>query len=108
MVTSPRLQEAAEKLPQVRPHCKRHFIGHLQRNKVRDVLSLFDLIQSVDSKRLALEVDKRAALKSMKVKILLQVNTSGEETLYGPVRAGVGPDALSVRIYLPLIAKDWR
>jgi len=39
---------------------------------------------------------------------LTEVNTGGEETLYGPVRAGVGPDALSVRIYLPLIKKDWR
>jgi hypothetical protein len=39
---------------------------------------------------------------------LAEVNTGGEETLYGPVRAGVGPDVLSVRIYLPLIEKDWR
>ena len=39
---------------------------------------------------------------------LAEVNTGGEETLYGPVRAGVGPDALSARIYLPLIERVWR
>jgi uncharacterized repeat protein (TIGR01451 family) len=38
---------------------------------------------------------------------LAEVNTGGEETLYGPVRVGVGPDSLPVRIYLPLIEKDW-
>jgi uncharacterized repeat protein (TIGR01451 family) len=39
---------------------------------------------------------------------LAEVNTGGEETLYGPVRAGVGPDGLSMRIYLPLIERVWR
>ena len=85
-----RLQEAAKKLPQIRQPVTKHFVGHLQRNKVRDVLELFDLIQSVDSERLAHEVDKRAGLRGTRARILMQVNTSGEQSKFGvePERAG--------------------
>lgn len=78
-----RFQEAVKKLPQIRQPVTKHFVGHLQRNKVKNVLELFDLIQSVDSERLALEVDKRAELRATKAKILMQVNTSGEESKFG-------------------------
>jgi len=84
-----RLQEAAKKLPQIRQPVTKHFVGHLQRNKVKDVLELFNLTQSIDSERLALEVDKRAKLRGTKAKILMQVNTSVEESKFGiePERA---------------------
>ena len=78
-----RFQEAAQKLPQIGQPVTRHFVGHLQRNKARQVLELFDLIQSVDSERLALEVDKRAGLQGTRARILMQVNTSGEESKFG-------------------------
>ena len=60
-----------------------HMIGHLQRNKVRDAVRIFGLIQSVDSLRLLKEIDKEAA-KIRKVQgILLEVKTSPEATKFG-------------------------
>lgn len=55
-----------------------HLIGHLQRNKVRKALGLFDLLQSVDSMRLAEEVAKEAERAGRRAEVLLQVNASGE------------------------------
>ncbi|MFH1068046.1 MAG: YggS family pyridoxal phosphate-dependent enzyme [Candidatus Glassbacteria bacterium] len=83
-----RLQEAAAKLPQVQRAVTKHFVGHLQRNKVRDVLGLFDLIQSVDSVRLVEEIEKRAGQAGLTVSVLAEVNTSGEESKFG-----VAPEA---------------
>lgn len=78
-----RLQEAQDKLPSLDREVTRHFVGHLQRNKVRDVLGLCEVIQSVDSPRLAREIEKRAGREDMRVRVLMQVNTSGEESKYG-------------------------
>lgn len=55
-----------------------HFIGHLQRNKVKYLAPFVKLIHSVDSFKLAKEIDKEAAKNNRKIDILLQVNTSGE------------------------------
>ena len=60
-----------------------HMIGHLQRNKVKPVLSMVDLIHSVDSLRLAEELDMQAAKMGRKVPVLLQVNASEEESKHG-------------------------
>ena len=62
--------------------CRKHFIGHLQTNKVRALLSVGDLalIQSVDSEHLLLEINKNA---KMPVDILIQVNIAGEEQKFG-------------------------
>jgi PLP dependent protein len=60
-----------------------HLIGHLQRNKVRQVLPLVDMIHSVDSLRLAQEVSKEAERVGGTASILVQVNMSGEETKGG-------------------------
>lgn len=57
-----------------------HMIGHLQRNKVKEALSVFDFFHSIDSLRLAREISKRAIEP---VPILLEVNVSGEESKYG-------------------------
>lgn len=57
-----------------------HFIGHLQRRKVRQVLPCVTLIHSVDSLALVQELDKRA---ENEVRVLLEINVSGEETKYG-------------------------
>ncbi len=80
-----RAQEAQEKLPGLERAVTRHFIGHLQRNKVRAVLPLFELIQSVDSPRLAREIDSKAEAAGTRVRVLMQVNTSGEESKFGVV-----------------------
>ncbi len=60
-----------------------HFIGHLQRNKAKYAVRLFDLIHSVDSIRLAREIDKQAAKQGKQQAILIQVNTGKEATKSG-------------------------
>jgi hypothetical protein len=67
-----------------------HMIGHLQRNKVRQVLPLVSFIHSVDTLRLAEEINSAAAKLNLLPKVLLQVNTSDEPQKYGvPVGAAV-------------------
>ncbi len=75
-----RVQETSEKKPKVCSVCKWHLIGHLQRNKVGKALGLYDMIQSIDSYELATAIDRRAVAP---VEVLLQVDSSGEETKYG-------------------------
>ena len=66
-----------------------HMIGHLQRNKVRKVIPLVRLIHSVDSLRLAEEIQTGATKREDPVEILLQVNTSGERSKFGVAPAAV-------------------
>ncbi|GAB6929632.1 YggS family pyridoxal phosphate-dependent enzyme [Paenibacillus sp. JCM 10914] len=60
-----------------------HFIGHLQTNKVREVIDKFRYIHSLDRISLARELEKRAAALNLQVSAFLQVNISGEESKYG-------------------------
>lgn len=60
-----------------------HVIGHLQTNKVRQIVGRVAMIQSLDSERLAQEIEKRAAAKDVTVSVLVQVNMAGEEQKYG-------------------------
>lgn len=60
-----------------------HFIGHLQSNKVRQIVEWIHLIHAVDSVGLAAEIDKRARSAGRIVDILLEVNTTGEQTKFG-------------------------
>lgn len=60
-----------------------HMIGHLQRNKVKDVLPWVDMIHSVDSLRLAEEIDAQAGKLDLKIPILLEVNAGGEANKLG-------------------------
>ncbi len=62
---------------------RRHMIGHLQTNKVKPALQLFDMIQSVDSVRLVRELEKQAGDLGRSVDILIEVNTSGEAQKFG-------------------------
>ena len=67
-----------------------HMIGHLQRNKVRQVLPIASLIHSVDTLRLAEEINIGAKKLNMNAKVLLQVNTSNEPQKYGvPIGAAI-------------------
>ncbi len=67
-----------------------HLIGHLQRNKVRQVLTIASLIHSVDTLRLAEEINNSAAKLGVRPRILMQVNTSKEPQKYGvPVGAAI-------------------
>jgi pyridoxal phosphate enzyme (YggS family) len=83
-----RVQEAQSKARQLADLSVRwHMIGHLQRNKARDAAGLFALIHSVDSERLARELEKRADQEGRTLPVLIEVNTSGE-----PQKFGVSPD----------------
>ncbi len=82
-----RVQEAREKIPQITLPCQWHLIGHLQKNKVKYAVKLFDMIQSVDSVELAQLLNKKL---DRKLDILIEVNTSGE-----PQKFGVLPDDLA-------------
>lgn len=76
-----KIQEAKQKFATVdfsKHSVTRHMIGHLQTNKVKDALKLFDMIQSVDSLRLAEEIDRQAQKINRPIDCLVQVNTSGE------------------------------
>lgn len=77
-----RVQELTDKYEKVE-NCRWHMIGHLQTNKVKYIIDKVELIQSVDSLRLAREIDKRAGKSGVKADILIQVNISGEETKFG-------------------------
>jgi pyridoxal phosphate enzyme (YggS family) len=78
------VQEAKEKIEAIgRENISWHFIGHLQSNKAKYAVKLFDLIHSVDSLKLAREIDRRARGLGRVQPILIQVNISGEETKSG-------------------------
>jgi pyridoxal phosphate enzyme (YggS family) len=77
------VQEAREKIPAVGHDVEWHMIGHLQTNKVKYVVNLFDWIHSVDRLELAQELDKRARQHSRKLKVLIEVNIGGEASKSG-------------------------
>jgi hypothetical protein len=86
-----RVQEAKSKIPLVQggSKLKWHLIGHLQSNKAKDAVALFDLIQSVDRIELAEALNHRAELEGMRQYVLLQVNTTRESQ-----KSGCDPYAL--------------
>lgn len=81
-----RVQQAKEKFPSLHlrePTVTKHMIGHLQTNKVKAALSLFDMIQSVDNLQVAKEMDEEADKAKQTIDLLIQVNTSGESQKFG-------------------------
>jgi len=79
-----RLQEAKVKLKELKNYNIRwHMVGHLQTNKVKDAVEIFDLIQSVDILRLAEKIDKYAQKINKIQEILIEVKTSPEPTKFG-------------------------
>jgi hypothetical protein len=78
-----KIQEAKAKIPLCSGKLRWHFIGHLQTNKCRDAVELFEMIQSVDSLHLAQEISKRAEQAGKTMPILLEVNLAGEASKFG-------------------------
>ena len=78
-----KVQELCKKQPLVKADVRWHLIGHLQTNKVKQVIDKVCLIHSVDSLHLAEEIDKRAAQAGKVMDILIQVNAAGEESKFG-------------------------
>jgi len=78
-----KVQEAKAKIPLCPGRLRWHFIGHLQSNKCRDAVELFEMIQSVDSLALAQEIARRAEAAAKTMPILLEVNVAGEASKFG-------------------------
>lgn len=78
-----RVQEIVQKVPDLQGNKTIHLVGHLQTNKVIKVIPLVDWIQSIDSERLAKKIEQQCERIGKKMNVLVQVNTSGEETKFG-------------------------
>ena len=100
-----RVQEARDKKPLVHGNARWHLIGHLQSNKAKDAVRLFDVIQTVDSLDLGQKIARAAEAAGKRQEVLLQVNIGDEEQKSGALRAEVpalvkalrGIDALDLR-----------
>lgn len=78
-----RIQEAAKKAQILESQVEWQLIGHLQTNKARQAVALFDLIHSIDSERLAMEIDRAAGAIGKRQDVLIQVNMANEESKFG-------------------------
>lgn len=78
-----KVQEVCDKYPQMPEDTTWHMIGHLQRNKVKQIVGKAALIHSVDSIRLAEEIEKEASKQNLIAEILLEVNVAEEESKFG-------------------------
>jgi pyridoxal phosphate enzyme (YggS family) len=78
-----RVQEARVKIPELSSNLRWHFVGHLQKNKVRQALPLFEMIHSVDSLELARDINRVADEEGSHPRVLLEVNVAGEGSKFG-------------------------
>jgi pyridoxal phosphate enzyme (YggS family) len=78
-----RVQEARAKIPKLPQNLRWHFVGHLQKNKIRHALPLFELFHGVDSVALAREINRIAVEDGMHPRVLLEVNVAGEGSKFG-------------------------
>ena len=78
-----KVQELTNKIEAIGSNVNYHMIGHLQTNKVRNIIDKVKLIHSLDKESLAKELDKRAKFNNLVVDVLVQVNVAEEDTKYG-------------------------
>jgi pyridoxal phosphate enzyme (YggS family) len=78
-----RVQEARVKIPELPSSSRWHFVGHLQKNKIRQALPLFELIHSVESLALAQDINRIAEEDGLHPRVLLEVNVAGEGSKFG-------------------------
>jgi pyridoxal phosphate enzyme (YggS family) len=78
-----RVQEARAKIPELPSVLRWHFVGHLQKNKIRHALPLFELFHSVDSLALAQDMNRIANEEGLRPPVLLEVNVAGEGSKFG-------------------------
>ena len=88
-----RVQEARAKIPMLPSSARWHFVGRLQKNKIRHALPLFELFHSVDSVKLAREMNRIAEEEGLHPRVLLEVNVAGEGS-----KIGFAPDSLRVEM----------
>ncbi len=80
-----KVQEAESKFPSLQKSARYHLIGHLQSNKSKTAAALFDVVQTVDSEKLARRLDDAAAEEGKRLEVLIQVNVGLEEQKYGVI-----------------------
>jgi hypothetical protein len=78
-----KVQEARAKIPSCPGRLRWHLVGHLQSNKCRDAVGLFEMVQSVDSLHLAEELNRRAEQAAKRLPVLLEVNAADEASKFG-------------------------
>ncbi|MEY2487696.1 MAG: dependent protein [Verrucomicrobiota bacterium] len=78
-----RVQEARVKIPETPSNLRWHFVGHLQKNKIRHALPLFELFHGIDSLELAQDINRIADEAGADARILLEVNVAGEGSKFG-------------------------
>jgi PLP dependent protein len=78
-----RVQEARAKIPELPSNLRWHFVGHLQKNKIRHALPLFELIHGIDSLALAQDVNRVAEEEGLHPRVLFEVNVAGEGSKFG-------------------------
>ena len=78
-----RVQEARAKIPELPSTTRWHFVGHLQRNKIRHALPLFEMFHSIDSLAAAQDMNRIAEEEGMHPRVLLEVNVAGEGSKFG-------------------------
>lgn len=83
LIGESRWPDAKAKLRSLPPGIEKHFIGHLQTNKAKDVVEAFDCIESVDSLKLAHAIDKAAQQLGKVMPVFIQVNISNDPSKYG-------------------------
>jgi pyridoxal phosphate enzyme (YggS family) len=91
-----RQQEASQKLPRLKSLGEWHFIGHLQTNKAASIAELFDVVESVDSSRLAQKLSAAARAQGKGLRIYAQVNISGEAQKHGFAPEGAEAEILAL------------
>ena len=77
------MQEARAKIPELPSNIRWHFVGHLQKNKIRHALPLFEIIHSIDSLALAHDINRIAQEEGLHPRVLLEVNVAGEGSKFG-------------------------
>jgi PLP dependent protein len=78
-----KVQEARAKIPELPSSLRWHFVGHLQKNKIRHALPLFELFHGIDDVDLAREMNRIAEEQGMHPRILLEINVAGEGSKFG-------------------------
>lgn len=85
------VREAKEKKEQITQAVEWHMIGHLQRNKAKAAVELFDVIESLDSLALARELDREGRKRDKTVRVFIEVNLGGEQSKSGVAKSEVRP-----------------
>lgn len=93
-----RVQEARAKIPELPSNLRWHFVGHVQKNKIRHALPLFELFHGIDSLALAQEINRIAEEEGRHPRVLLEINVAGEGSKFG-----FKPDVMHVEME-PLLA----